>query len=98
MLVGEHDFATFGRAPTGECTVRRSYRAEWRREGSLVSFTIEANAFLYRMVRSLVGTLCKVGEGDWSVEALADAFAAADRSLAGPVAPPQGLCLLSVTY
>ena len=106
LLVGEHDFATFGRPPVGVSTVRRVFRAEWRRvavcapypEGGLLRFTIEANAFLYRMVRSLVGTLCKVGEGGWTIETFANAFAAANRALAGPTAPPQGLCLLSVSY
>lgn len=98
LLVGEHDFATFGRSPSGKSTLRRAYRAEWRREGALLSFTIEANAFLFRMVRSLVGSLCQVGAGEWRVEAFAEALAAADRSLAGPTAPPQGLCLVSVGY
>jgi len=98
LLVGEHDFATFGRPPAGENTIRRVFGAEWRRKGNLLSFTIEANAFLYRMVRSLVGSLCQVGDGAWTPETFAKVFAAADRALAGPTAPPQGLCLLSVTY
>jgi tRNA pseudouridine38-40 synthase len=98
LLLGEHDFATFGKPPTGENTVRRVFRAEWRRNGGLVVFSIEANAFLNRMVRSLVGTMCQVGAGEWSVERFAAAFAAADRAQAGPTAPPQGLCLLSVGY
>ena len=98
LLIGEHDFATFGQPTTGDSTVRRVFRAEWRREDALWSFTVEANAYLYRMVRSLVGTLCMVGRGERSVGAFAEAFAAADRAQAGPTAPPQGLCLLTVTY
>jgi tRNA pseudouridine38-40 synthase len=98
LLIGEHDFATFGRPPVGDNTVRRVTRARWRREGDLLDFTIEANAFLYRMVRSLVGSLCQVGEGGWSVSTFSELFSAADRTLAGPTAPPQGLCLLSVIY
>jgi tRNA pseudouridine38-40 synthase len=98
LLVGEHDFATFGQAPSGENTVRRLFQAEWRRNDALLSFTVEANAFLYRMVRSMVGTLVMVGRGEWSVEAFVEAFTAADRAKAGPTAPPQGLCMLSVTY
>jgi len=98
LLIGEHDFATFGRPPVGVNTVRRLFRAEWRREAALLNFTIEANAFLYHMVRSLVGSLCQVGDGRWSVAAFAEAFATANRALAGPTAPPQGLCLLAVTY
>ncbi len=98
LLMGEHNFATFGQPPSGENTVRRLFQAEWRRNDALLSFTVEANAFLYRMVRSLVGTLCMVGRGEWSVRTFAEVFAAADRAEAGPTAPPQGLCLLSVTY
>jgi tRNA pseudouridine38-40 synthase len=59
---------------------------------------IEANAFLYKMVRSIVGTLIQVGLGLWSVEQFAEAFERADRRLAGPTAPPCGLCLMAVRY
>lgn len=98
LLVGEHDFATFGQPPVGNNSVRFVYAAEWRREVELLLFRIEANAFLYRMVRSLVGALCLVGQGRWSVSEFDRVFSAAERSLAGPLAPPQGLCLLSVSY
>ena len=98
LLVGEHDFATFGRPPVGENSKRHVFRADWQQDDALLSFTVEANAFLQRMVRSLVGSLCLVGEGRWSVSTFAEVFAAANRALAGPTAPPQGLCLLGVTY
>jgi len=98
LLIGEHDFATFGRPPTGANTVRRVWNAEWQRHGEQIIFTIEANAFLYRMVRSLVGSLCLVGEKRWSVTDFSRAFSATDRASAGPLAPPQGLCMLSVTF
>lgn len=98
LLTGEHDYATFGTPPVGDNTVRSVYSAQWQRKENLVIFTIEANAFLYRMVRSLVGSLCLVGEGEWPVDEFARVLAAADRSLAGPTAPPHGLVLLSVGY
>jgi tRNA pseudouridine38-40 synthase len=98
LLVGEHDFATFGQPPVGENTIRHLFRAEWQQEDALLSFLVEANAFLYRMVRSLVGSLCLVGRGEWSVGTFEKTFTAADRAMAGPTAPPQGLVLLSVTY
>jgi tRNA pseudouridine38-40 synthase len=60
--------------------------------------TIEANAFLYRMVRSIVGTLLQVGRGELSLAKYKAAFEAADRTQAGPTAPPQGLCLIEVRY
>lgn len=97
-LVGVHDFATFGQPPQGENSIRQVFAAAWERRGKMLTFTVEANAFLNRMVRSLVGSLKLVGEGAWTVEAFVDAFHACERSRAGMTAPPQGLYLISVTY
>lgn len=102
LLVGEHDFAAFGRPTQGECTVRSVAVAEWwRPEGStqpVLLFTVEANAFLRRMVRSMVGILLEVGKGFRTVEDVAEVLAARDRRLAAPPAPPGGLCLIEVKY
>jgi tRNA pseudouridine38-40 synthase len=98
FLIGEHDFATFGQPPQGENTVRHVFSAQWHREEPFLTFSIEANAFLYRMVRSLVGTMKLVGEGKLTVEAFLEALEAQDRSKAGQTAPPQALFLESVTY
>jgi tRNA pseudouridine38-40 synthase len=97
-LLGVHDFATFGTPPHGENSVREMFVANWRREGELLIFTIEANAFLYRMVRSIVGTLKLVGDGRWPVAKFVAGLAAADRRYAGTTAPAHGLYLVSVTY
>ena len=97
-LVGAHDFATFGQPPQGESTVRQLFCARWRRQDPLLIFRIEGNAFLYRMVRSIVGSLKMVGEGSWSVREFVQAFQAQERSRAGATAPPQGLYLISVAY
>jgi tRNA pseudouridine38-40 synthase len=97
-LVGEHDFATFGQPPQGRVTVRRVLAAEWSGEPPWLAFDIEANAFLYRMVRSIVGTLLRVGRGEMNVEEFVAVLAACDRSLAGPTAPPHGLCMMEVKY
>jgi len=110
-LVGERDFATFGQPPEGEVTVRRVVRATWGREPcgcpvpsgtrgatSFLTFDIEANAFLYRMVRSIVGTLLDVGQGRMSVGEFEDALASCQRGRAGKTAAPQGLCLMRVDY
>jgi tRNA pseudouridine38-40 synthase len=97
-LIGIHDFATFGQPPKGIVTVREVFAAQWERQNELLVFTIEANAFLYRMVRSIVGSLEEVGEGSWTVEQFEAALAACDRSQSGKVAPAQGLTLVSVTY
>ncbi|HQF69783.1 MAG TPA: tRNA pseudouridine(38-40) synthase TruA [Promineifilum sp.] len=104
LLLGVHDFATFGRAPVGDTaarggnTVRQVYLAEWRREGDMLLFRVCANAFLYRMVRSLVGSLRKVGEGRWSVDDFAAALAARDRKRSASAAPAHGLYLVAVDY
>jgi tRNA pseudouridine38-40 synthase len=98
LLVGERDFATFGQPPQGDNTVRRVLEAEWGGELPRLHFDIKANAFLYRMVRSIVGTLLEVGRGVRDVDAVKVALEACDRSQAGPTAPPHGLCLVKVVY
>jgi tRNA pseudouridine38-40 synthase len=101
FLVGEHDFATFGQPTQGESTVRVVAVAEWRQEDSAnpqLLFNVEANAFLRRMVRSMVGTMLEVGRGFRSADEVAEVLAARDRRLAAPPAPPGGLCLMEVKY
>jgi tRNA pseudouridine38-40 synthase len=97
-LVGSQDFASFGRPPQGENTVRRVYQAECTRQEQFVYFDIMANAFLYRMVRSVVGTLLLVGIGELSPERFEEILQAGDRGRAGPPAPAHGLCLMRVNY
>jgi len=97
-LVGEHDFATFGKPPQGKITVRRVLVAEWSGEPPWLTFDVEANAFLHRMVRSIVGTLLQVGQGRMSVEKFVSVLASCDRSQSVPTALPHGLCLTEVKY
>lgn len=97
-LVGEHNFATFGQAPQGNNTRRKVMHASWQSEKQLLIFRIEANAFLYRMVRSLVGSMKVVGEGTWTVADFHNAFLAGDRGKAAKTAPARGLFLTSVSY
>lgn len=97
-MVGTHDFATFGRPPKGENTVRTVCRADWQAQGSFLIFEIAANAFLYRMVRSLVGTLVLVGWNQISPDGFDEILKAMDRSGVKLVAPAQGLCLVQVDY
>lgn len=97
-LIGIHDFATFGQPPQGKVTIREVFEAHWEKQNEHLVFSIAANAFLYRMVRSIVGSLKAVGDGRWTVEQFEAALAACDRSRSGQVAPAQGLTLVSVTY
>jgi tRNA pseudouridine38-40 synthase len=97
-IIGRHDFATFGQPPQGENTEREVFVARWRQVEEVLTFEIEANAFLYRMVRSLVGSMKMVGEGRWTVTDFLAALAKRDRSQAAQTAPPHGLCLTAVRY
>jgi len=98
-LLGKHDFKAFESANAqSETTVRTITRAEWMGNGSQLIFAIEADAFLYNMVRAIVGTLTEVGRGKIAPEEMPAVIASADRSHAGRTAPPQGLCLMEVRY
>lgn len=99
LLLGEHDFASFGRATTAsENTVRRMLTARAWREGELVQVELQANGFLYRMVRSIVGALLVIGRGEQPPEWIQTLLAAHDRGQAATVVPPNGLCLVAVEY
>jgi tRNA pseudouridine38-40 synthase len=97
-LLGRQDFATFGKPPQGHNTVRTVYKAEWTAAGARLTFDIEADAFLYRMVRSIVGALVQVGWHEISPDEFKGFLEARDRSLVKLVAPAQGLCLMRVDY
>ena len=88
-LVGEHDFASFGQPPQGKVTVRRVLGAEWSEDPPWLTFDIEANAFLYHMVRSIVGTLLQVGREEMRAEQFAAVLESGDRSQAGGEPVPQ---------
>jgi tRNA pseudouridine38-40 synthase len=99
VLVGTHDFAAFGGPMReGGSTVREIKRISCRREGDLILIDIEANAYLSRMVRHIVGTLLAVGRGALSAVDVADILASRDRTKARPAAPAHGLCLVDIGY
>lgn len=98
-VVGEHDFASFGRPmQPAETTVRRIFAATWRQEGSWFTFDVAGNAFLRNMVRALVGSMVQVGLSAWPVEQLSAVLASRNRAAAAPPAPACGLCLMQVDY
>ncbi len=103
-LPGKRDFGAFGSAPReGSHTVRTVLRAEWLRKDEDLEFWIEADAFLFRMVRTITGTLLQVGSGRYSGEAfhalLATPFPASrGQGKAAPPAPAHGLCLMQIEY
>lgn len=99
VLIGEHDFRTFG-APTqpGGTTVRCVRRIDVWRSGDGLFIEIEGNAFLRRMVRRISVALIAVGRGRLTGGELAAVLAAADPGRLQGAAPPNGLCLMQVNY
>ncbi|WP_068306615.1 tRNA pseudouridine(38-40) synthase TruA [Pararhodobacter sp. CCB-MM2] len=102
-LIGLHDFTTFraslcqAKSPVkslDEITIEAlDYPA-----GQEIRFHLRARSFLHNQVRSIVGTLERVGAGAWEPIRVAEALEAKDRAACGPVCPPQGLCLTGVGY
>jgi len=97
-LVGERDFAAFGQATAGESTVRVMHRVDIGGERPCITVDLEANGFLYRMVRSIVGTLIEVGRARISVGRFVEILDSRERAQAETTAPPNGLCLTRVYY
>lgn len=102
-LIGLHDFTTFrssicqAKSPVKTLDAieitQHSYPT-----GIEIRFSLRARSFLHNQVRSIVGTLERVGAGSWPAERVAEALAQKDRAACGPVCPPQGLCLTGVAY
>lgn len=103
LIQGEHDFACFQTAGSPrKSTVRTVYAADVRRVSlelwNPIYIEVEANGFLYNMMRNIVGTLVKVGQGREPVDWVRDVIAGRDRRRAGCAAPAKGLYLLYVEY
>jgi len=98
-LVGRHDFRSFETNwPNRTSSVRTIFRLGVERRDTAVFVEVEADGFLYNMVRSITGTLVLVGNGRRPESFPGDALRAERRAAAGPTAPPQGLTLLRVRY
>jgi tRNA pseudouridine38-40 synthase len=98
-LVGRHDFTTFRSAHCqAKSPVRTLDRLDVGRDGEVIEVRAAARSFLHNQVRSMVGTLKRVGEGAWTPADVAAALAARDRAACAGLAPPQGLYLVKVDY
>lgn len=103
LLLGQHDFTTFrsticqAQSPVKTLDHLRISQVETP-GGTEFHFDVRARSFLHNQVRSLVGTLERVGAGSWAPQDVQVALDAKDRAACGPVSPPQGLYLDHVTY
>jgi tRNA pseudouridine38-40 synthase len=99
VLHGQHDFHSFETNwPNRASSVRTITHIALNRLGDCIWLDVEADGFLYNMVRAIAGTLINVGRGYWPETHVAEILQAADRREAGPTAPAQGLFLKRVTY
>ncbi|MDB4212498.1 tRNA pseudouridine(38-40) synthase TruA [Ascidiaceihabitans sp.] len=102
-FIGQHDFTTFrssicqAKSPVKNLDVLDIERVETR-WGPELHFHVRARSFLHNQVRSIVGTLERVGAGTWGPERVKEALEARERSACGPVSPPYGLYLAKVVY
>ncbi len=99
FLVGKNDYRAFG-SETGrkKTTVRTVYELNVRRSGERVVFEVSGDGFLYNMVRAVVGTLLRVGQGKIPPKEVKRVLVERDRAAAGPVVGPEGLTLVRVSY
>lgn len=98
-LVGKHDFAGLAaRGDQRETTVRTIFRCDVAEAGCEIHIAVQGDGFLYKMVRGIAGTLIEIGRGHWGPERIDELLAAADRRLAGPTAPAEGLAMMCVHY
>jgi tRNA pseudouridine38-40 synthase len=98
-LRGRHDFRCFETEwPNRASSVRTITHLALNRFSDWIWLDVEADGFLYNMVRAIAGTLMNVGRGYWPEAEVAAIVASGDRTRAGPTAPAQGLFLMRVTY
>jgi len=98
-ICGTHDFTTFAAAgDTTKTRVRRINHAVFLSNGPCIQFRINGNAFLWRMVRSLLGTMIHLALRGGGAAEMRAILEKRDRALAGPTAPPRGLFFTRVGY
>ncbi len=102
LIGGKRDYGALGTPPQGTNTVREVVRSVWANypeDGAVrLEYIIEADAFLYRMVRRTVGMLYDVGRGKLDARTFERILASGQVAKGVTIAPPQGLVLTQVTY
>ena len=102
-LIGQHDFTTFR---STMCQAKSpvktmddiSFETRPYPGGTEIRASLHARSFLHNQVRSIIGTLERVGADAWAPADVKTALRAKDRAACGPVAPPDGLYLTGVSY
>jgi tRNA pseudouridine38-40 synthase len=100
LFRGKYDFQSFAASSSQErtTTVRTVTRCELRKSGSLYTFIIEGDGFLYKMCRGIVGTIVQAGLGKFLAAEITTMLGKKDRRVAGMSAPAHGLVLWKVFY
>ena len=99
ILIGQKDFASFSKNnPEVQNKTCDIFEARWRQGKNLIIFYIEANRFLYGMVRAIVGTLIKIHSSKKAEEELQNVIAMKNREAAGDSVPAKGLFLYKIKY
>ena len=99
QLVGEHDFTSFVSSKSKKkSNVRTIHSIEVQENNNVIEIYVEADGFLYNMVRIIVGTLIDAGLRKKTVKDIEYMLKAKDRSVSSETAPSKGLCLYKVKY
>lgn len=99
LLVGKKDFKSFAAAADQrQSSIRTITHCEAINDSPWIYIDVEADGFLYNMVRNIVGTLVEIGRSRWAPEKITEILDATDRTAAGPIAPAAGLCLMRIDY
>ena len=106
-IIGTHDFQTFRSSicqsrssirTIDKIEINSTYGHMFSIDEQIISIKIEAKSFLHNQVRSIVGSLFKIGNESWEVTKMKEILELRDRKACGPVAPPEGLYLEGVDY
>jgi tRNA pseudouridine38-40 synthase len=99
LLLGKHNFKVFQATDRQlKNPVRTIKSIKILKNKNFLYFDIQADSFLYNMIRSIVGTLLEIGRGRFPKGSMAKILGSKNRALAGPTLPAKGLCLVKVKY
>jgi tRNA pseudouridine38-40 synthase len=99
LFIGKHDFTAFRSAHCqSKSPIKTLDSASVEIKEDEINIYFNAKSFLHRQVRSMVGTLLKIGENDWPIDRVSEILKSRDRSQCGPVASAHGLYLDKIDY